>query len=172
MIYSIGDRRIETLGEFYIAPSADVIGSVRLGHEASVWFNAVVRGDNDWIEIGAGSNVQDLSVIHTDAGTPTRVGRGVTIGHRVLLHNCVIEDECLVGNGAIVLDGARIGRHSIVAAGALVPPGMTIPPASVVMGSPARIVRPSGERDLARIAEGAAAYVRNQRRYREGGLRT
>jgi carbonic anhydrase/acetyltransferase-like protein (isoleucine patch superfamily) len=172
MIYTIGDRRIETLGEFYIAPSADVIGSVRLGHEASIWFNAVLRGDNDWIEIGAGSNVQDLSVIHTDAGTPTRVGRGVTIGHRVLLHNCTIEDECLIGNGAIVLDGVRIGRHSIVAAGALVAPGTTIAPGSVVMGSPARVVRQSQERDLARIAEGAASYVRNQRRYREAGLQS
>jgi carbonic anhydrase/acetyltransferase-like protein (isoleucine patch superfamily) len=168
VIYSIGDRRIETLGDFYIAPSADVIGSVRLGHEASVWFNVVLRGDNDWIVIGAGSNVQDLSVIHTDAGTPTVLGRGVTVGHRALLHNCTIEDECLIGNGAIVLDRVRVGSHSIVAAGALVPPDAVIPPDSVVMGSPGRVVRQSSERDLALIARGAQAYVSAQRLYRTG----
>lgn len=167
MIYSIGDRRTETLGDFYVAPSADVIGSVRLGHEASVWFNCVLRGDNDWIIVGDGSNVQDLSVIHTDAGTPVVIGRGVSIGHRVLLHKCTIEDECLIGNGAIVLDRVRVGTHSIVAAGSLVPPGVEIPPNSVVMGAPGRVVRQSTARDLELIAGAAQSYVRRQRLYRE-----
>jgi carbonic anhydrase/acetyltransferase-like protein (isoleucine patch superfamily) len=168
LIYSIGDRRMETLGDYYVAPSADIIGSVRLGHEASVWFNAVLRGDNDWIEIGAGSNVQDLSLIHTDPGTPTVIGSGVTIGHRALLHNCTVADECLIGNGAIVLDRVRIGAHSIIAAGTLLTPDTVIPPGSVVMGAPGRIVRESTPRDLAHIGHAAAAYVKAQRLYRTG----
>ncbi|MEO7774628.1 MAG: gamma carbonic anhydrase family protein [Steroidobacteraceae bacterium] len=167
MIYSIGARKLETLGEYYIAPSADVIGSVRLGHQASIWFNAVLRGDNDWIIVGAGSNVQDLSVIHADAGTPTVIGAGVTVGHRVLLHACVIEDDCLIGNGAIVLDRVRIGRHSIIAAGTLLPPDMVVPPCSVVMGWPGKIVRESTARDRELIERGKAAYLHEQQIYRE-----
>ena len=171
MIYSIGDRRVETLGDYYVAPSADVIGSVRLGHQASIWFNAVLRGDHDWIVVGAGSNVQDLSVIHTDEGTPTIIGRGVTVGHRVLLHACTIGDECLIGNGAIVLDRVQVGAHSTIAAGTLLPPDTVIPPNSVVMGAPGRIVRQSTPADLARIAHAGEAYIHSQALYRSGGLR-
>ena len=111
----------------YVAPGAQLIGDVRLGEGASVWFNAVLRADDECIEIGAGSNVQDATVIHCDVGQPTRVGRNVTIGHRVLLHGCSIGDDTLIGNGAIVLDGARIGSRCLVGAGAMVTPGKEIP---------------------------------------------
>jgi carbonic anhydrase/acetyltransferase-like protein (isoleucine patch superfamily) len=168
MIYRLGERHIETVGEeFFIAPSADVIGSVRLGRWASVWFGAVLRGDNDWIEIGEGSNVQDGTVMHTDAGKALIVGRDVTIGHQAFLHQCTVGDHCLIANGAMVLDHAVIGSNTIVAAGAFVPPGKTIPSGVVVMGSPAKVVRELTEKDQATIRAGAMYYVENARRYRE-----
>jgi carbonic anhydrase/acetyltransferase-like protein (isoleucine patch superfamily) len=168
-IYTLEGRRLSTASDdFYIAPGARLIGSVRLGVCASVWFNSVLRGDDERIEIGDGSNVQDCVVIHADPGTPTLVGRDVTIGHRVLLHGCRIEDESLIGNGAIVLDGAHVGRHCIVGAGALVPPHREIPDGSVVMGMPARAVRAVTEADLSLIARAAANYRERVRRYRAG----
>jgi len=167
MIYELGERRMVTEGDdWFVAPGAQVIGSVRLGAGASVWFNAVLRADSDWIAIGAGTNVQDGSIIHTDDGAPTHIGANVTIGHRVLLHSCTVADDTLVGNGAMVLDGARIGRHCVIAAGALVPPAREIPAGSVVMGAPARIVREVGERELALITEAAANYRARARLYR------
>jgi carbonic anhydrase/acetyltransferase-like protein (isoleucine patch superfamily) len=145
---------------------------VHLGDGASVWFNAVLRADDERIEIGDGSNVQDGTVIHCDHEQPTLVGRNVTIGHRVLLHGCVIADECLIGNGAMLLDGVRIGAHCLVAAGSLITPGKEIPAGSVVMGSPGRVVRSAGEREL-RMIEGAARYYQQRiLRYRAvSGLR-
>lgn len=165
MIYSYGERRLEAEGSYFIAPSADVIGSVRLGNEASIWFGAVLRGDNDWIEIGAGSNVQDGSIIHVDPGVPVVVGREVTVGHGVLLHGCVIGDGALIGNRATVLDGARIGAGSLIGAGALVTPHTEIPPGSVVFGTPGRVVRPVEERDLAWMRQGNAVYRVKAREY-------
>ncbi len=142
MIFSLGDRSIETAGDdYYIAPGACVIGSVRFGRESSVWFNCVLRGDADWIELGEGSNVQDGSVIHTDEGEPAIFGRNVS-----------------VANGARVLDRARIGRDCVIAAGALVPPGKNIPDGSVVMGVPGKIVRQVDDDDLKMIAGTAAHY--------------
>jgi carbonic anhydrase/acetyltransferase-like protein (isoleucine patch superfamily) len=167
MIYRIGDRRIETVGdEYYVAPTAAVIGSVRLGRWASIWFGTTLRGDCDWIELGDGTNVQDGSVLHTDFGAPLILGRNVTIGHMVLLHTCTIADECLIGNGAVVLDHAVIGRHSIVAAGALVPPRKVIPSGVVVMGSPAKIAREVTDDDIAMIRGGNAHYIRNAQTFR------
>jgi carbonic anhydrase/acetyltransferase-like protein (isoleucine patch superfamily) len=167
MIYQFGQREIETVGdEFYVAPSASVIGSVRLGRWASVWFGAVMRGDTEWIELGDGTNVQDGSVMHTDTGTPLVVGRHVTIGHMALLHMCTIGDECLIANGAMVLDHAKIGGNTIVAAGAFVPPGKIIPSGVVIMGSPAKIVRELTDEDQAMIQRGAEYYVRNARNFR------
>jgi carbonic anhydrase/acetyltransferase-like protein (isoleucine patch superfamily) len=167
MIYRLGDRCIQTVGEeFYVAPSADVIGNVRLGRWASVWFGAVLRGDNDWIELGDGTNVQDGSVLHTDEGTPLVVGRNVTIGHRTLLHKCSIGDDCLIGNGAMILDRAVIGAHTVVAAGAFVPPGKIIPGGVVIMGSPAKVVRQLAPKDRKLIERGAQHYIDNARRYR------
>lgn len=167
MIYSVDGRRLETANEeYYVAPSASVIGSVRLGAGASVWFNCVIRGDTDWIMVGDGSNVQDGTVIHTDAGVPVRLGSNVSIGHHAMLHGCTVDDASMIANGAIVLDRVSIGKNCLIAAGALVPPGKTIPDNSVVMGAPGKIVREVNERDRAMIAEAAAHYVARVRLYR------
>lgn len=171
MLYSIEDRHVAADGDWYIAPSADVIGSVRLGHGASVWFHCVLRGDSDWIVIGAGSNVQDGSIIHTDEGFPTHIGANVTIGHRALLHSCTVGEDSMIANGAMVLDRARIGRHCLIAAGAMVPPDKDIPDGSVVMGSPGRIVRELSERDLAMIKRAGEVYRAKAASYR-ASLRT
>ncbi|MCC6632640.1 MAG: gamma carbonic anhydrase family protein [Gammaproteobacteria bacterium] len=165
MIYDYDGRRLKADGAYFVAPSADVIGSVQLGHEASVWFGAVLRGDNDWIHIGAGTNVQDGSIIHVDPGVPVVVGANVTIGHGVMLHGCVIEDGCLIGNRAMVLDGARIGAGCLIGAGAVVTPNKVIPPGSVVMGSPGRIIREVEARDREWITRGNEAYRVKAREY-------
>jgi carbonic anhydrase/acetyltransferase-like protein (isoleucine patch superfamily) len=165
MIYSYGDHRPQIEDGCYIAPSADVIGAVTLGREVSIWFGAVLRGDNDWIHIGAGSNVQDGSIIHVDPGVPVIVGMNVTIGHGVMLHGCHIEDGALIGNRATVLDGARIGAGSLIGAGALVAPNTQIPPGSVVMGAPGRVVRQVGPRDMERLTHGCEAYRVKAREY-------
>jgi carbonic anhydrase/acetyltransferase-like protein (isoleucine patch superfamily) len=171
MIHAFEGKRLQTVGDdFYVAPGAQLVGDVRLGAGASVWFNVVLRADDERIEIGAGSNVQDASVLHCDRDMPTLVGRGVTIGHRVLLHGCTIGDHCLVGNGAIVLDGAVLGEHCLVGAGTLVTPGKVFPAGSVLMGSPAQVVRAVGERERAMISHAAEAYVQRIRRYRAAGL--
>jgi len=166
-IYSLGERCLVTAGDdFYIAPGAQLIGSVILGAGASIWFNSVLRADDERIEIGAGSNIQDACVIHCDAGAPTIVGEGVTVGHMAMLHSCIIGAETLIGNGAIVLDRARIGRHCLIAAGTLVTPDREVPDDSVVMGTPGKIVRQVNARDLEMIANGAAHYRARQLRYR------
>ena len=146
MIYDYEDRKLEAAGHYFVAPSADVIGSVRLGHNASVWFGAVLRGDNDWIAVGDGSNVQDGTIIHTDPGEPCIIGKQVTIGHGVLLHGCTIGDGALIGNRAIVLDGAVIGANCLIAAG-------------VVMGAPGRVVRQVADKDVQRMTRGCQAYI-------------
>ena len=152
MIYTLGARRIETAGEdYYVAPDASVIGSVRFGAGASVWFNCVLRGDSDWINLGEGVNIQDGTIIHTDEGEPVSLGARVSVGHRALLHGCTIAESTLIANGAMVLDRVKVGRHCIIAAGALVTPGKVIPDGSVVMGSPGQIVREVTERDLKMI---------------------
>jgi carbonic anhydrase/acetyltransferase-like protein (isoleucine patch superfamily) len=165
MIYSYGERRLVTEGSCFIAPSADVIGSVRLGEAVSIWFGAVLRGDNDWIHIGAGSNVQDGSIVHVDPGVPVIVGREVTIGHGVLLHGCVIGDGALIGNRATVLDGARVGAGSLVGAGALITPNTDIPPGSVVLGAPGRVVRQVQPQDLQWMRKGNESYQVKAREY-------
>ncbi|MEO6078958.1 MAG: gamma carbonic anhydrase family protein [Steroidobacteraceae bacterium] len=165
MIYSYGERCLKADGVYYIAPSADVIGSVSLGDEASVWFGAVLRGDNDWIHIGAGSNVQDGSIIHVDPGVPVVVGAHVTIGHGVMLHGCHVGDGSLIGNRATVLDGARIGAGCLIGAGSLVTPNTVIPPGSVVMGAPGRVVRQVAPSDLEWMRAGCESYRLNAREY-------
>ena len=165
MIYHYGERRLQADGVYFVAPSADVIGSVQLGNEASVWFGAVLRGDNDWIRIGAGTNVQDGTIIHVDPGVPVVVGADVTIGHGVMLHGCEIGDGALIGNRATVLDGARIGAGSLIGAGALVTPNTVIPPGSVVFGAPGKVVRQVEARDRERMDQGCAAYRTKAREY-------
>ncbi|MFO7276238.1 MAG: gamma carbonic anhydrase family protein [Pseudomonadota bacterium] len=168
MFWRLGDKRVETEGDdYYVAPGAQLIGWVRLGRGASVWFNSVLRGDSDWIIVGEGTNVQDGTVIHTDPGVPVRIGRNVTIGHRVFLHGCTVDDDTLIANGALVLDGVRIGRNCVIAAGALIPPGKEIPDGSVVMGVPGQIVRRVTERDLAMIAHAGEHYRQRAVEYRK-----
>jgi carbonic anhydrase/acetyltransferase-like protein (isoleucine patch superfamily) len=158
-LYALGERRPQIPDDdCFVAPGAQLIGSVILRAGASVWFNCVLRADDEMIEVGAGSNVQDGSVIHADPGAPTVIGRDATVGHMVMLHSCCIGDESLIGNGAIVLDRARIGRHCIIAAGSLVPPDRQIADGSVLMGAPAKLVRSVTAADLAMIAEAAAHY--------------
>jgi len=165
MIYSYGDRHLVAEGIHFVAPSADVIGSVSLGNEASVWFGAVLRGDNDWIHIGAGTNVQDGSIIHVDPGVPVVVGANVTIGHGVMLHGCHIGDGALIGNRATVLDGARIGAGCLIGAGTLITPNSDIPPGSVVFGSPGKVVRQVQPRDQEWIVKGNESYRIKAREY-------
>lgn len=166
MLYALGADRPQLIGGgHYLAPTAAVIGRVRLHACVSIWFGAVLRGDTEWIEVGEGSNIQDLSLIHTDPGVPMTIGRDVTIGHRVVLHGCLVDDGALIGNGAIVLDRAKIGRGALVAAGSVVSPGTEIAPYMLVMGAPARAIRELRADEQARMAQGAAHYRTNGRRY-------
>lgn len=144
--------------EAWIAPSADVVGRVRVGGESSIWYGAVVRGDLEMIEIGDGTNVQDLSLLHTNAGVPCRLGDRVTIGHGAIVHGAIVEDDVLIGMRAVVLNHARIGSGSFVAAGSLVPEDMEVPPGWLVWGSPAKLIRPVDEGLTQRIREAADHY--------------
>lgn len=150
----------------YIAPSAVVLGDVRLAAESSVWFHAVLRGDSAPIEVGRQSNVQDLCVLHADPGFPCQLGDRVTVGHAAIVHGAVIEDDCLIGMRAVVMNGARIGRGSIVAVGAVVTEGTQVPPGSVVMGVPAKVRRATTPEDQERIRHAASHYVENARRFK------
>jgi carbonic anhydrase/acetyltransferase-like protein (isoleucine patch superfamily) len=145
-----------------------VIGKVRLRNSASVWFGAVLRGDNEWIEIGENSNVQDNATCHTDLGFPLTIGKGCTVGHNVILHGCTIEDGALIGMGSIVMNGARIGRNSIVGAGAVITEGKEFPEASLIIGSPARVIRTLDAEQVARMGSAAGFYVGNGPRYKKG----
>lgn len=152
----------------WIAPDAAVIGKVRLGPRSSVWFGAVLRGDNEWIEVGAGANIQEHCMLHTDPGFPLTVGENCTVGHRAILHGCRVGRGSLIGMGAILLNGAVIGAESLVGAGALVTEGKTFPPRSLLVGSPARAVRTLDEAAAAGLAASALHYSRNAQRFREG----
>lgn len=166
MICSLGDRQpvISENGTF-IASTATVIGSVDIADEASVWFGAVLRGDNDWIRIGRGSNVQDGAILHTDPGIELVVGEGVTVGHRVVLHGCEIGDRTLIGIGSTILNHARIGSDSVVGANSLVTEGKMFPDGVLLMGAPAKIVRELDSDEIAMLAGSAAVYIENSRRF-------
>ncbi|KIC56739.1 anhydrase [Brevundimonas nasdae] len=166
-IYALGDSKpqLPPQGEYWVAPSASVIGNVILHPNASVWFGAVLRGDNDPITVGPDSNVQDGSVLHTDMGSPLTLGRGVTVGHMAMLHGCEVGDYSLIGIGAVVLNGVKIGRNCIIGANALITEGKIIPDNSLVVGQPGKVVR---ERDPAHIAVlqmSAEHYVQNWKRF-------
>lgn len=168
MRFSLEDRRIQTDGDnYYIAPGAVVIGSVILKKDASIWFNTVVRADNDLITIGEESQVQDGCVLHADPGFPCTLGDRVSVGHMVMLHGCTIHDESLIGIGSIILNGAVIGSNCLIGAHTLIPEGKEIPPNSVVMGSPGKVVREVTERDRGRLIRPSKSYARRWRQYRE-----
>ena len=152
----------------WIAPGAHVIGKVTLHAQASVWFGAAIRGDNEPIVVGEGSNVQELACLHTDSGFPLTIGRGVTVGHRAMLHGCTVGDGALIGMGASVLNGATIGEGAVVGAGALVPEGKSVPPGTLVVGAPAKAVRELTGTQQAAFRSGAAHYVSNAERFRDG----
>ena len=152
--------------EYWIAPNAVVMGKVILHKNASVWFGATLRGDNDPITIGEGSNVQDGSVLHTDTGSPLTIGKNVTVGHMVMLHGCTIGDNSLVGIGSIVLNGARIGKNCLIGANCLITEGKEIPDNSLVMGAPGKVVREITAEQAAMMIGGSMHYVENWKRYR------
>jgi carbonic anhydrase/acetyltransferase-like protein (isoleucine patch superfamily) len=155
-------------GNFFIADSAEVIGKIRLKAAASVWFGAVLRGDNEWIEIGEGSNVQDNCTCHTDKGFPLTIGANCTIGHNVILHGCTIEDGALIGMGSIVMNGAVIGRNSVVGAGAVITEGKQFPENSLIIGAPARVVRTLSPEQIAAMGSAAKFYAANGPRFKQG----
>lgn len=168
MIYALGDRRPELRGAaHFIAANASVIGSVVIENNASVWFNVVIRGDNDLITIGENSNIQDGSVLHTDAGVPLVVGRNVTVGHMAMLHGCTVGDGSLIGINAVILNGVVIGRNCLIGANALIPEGKVIPDDSLVLGSPGRVVRNLTREEIAGLARSAAHYVEKISLYRD-----
>jgi len=167
-LYSIGERRVVLRGaHHYVAPDASIIGSVTLEHEASVWFNVVIRADNDQVAIGEQTNVQDGSVLHVDPGYPMSLGRRVTVGHKVMLHGCSVGDGSLIGINSVVMNGAKIGRSTLIGANTLIAEGKEIPDGVLVLGSPGKIVRElkQEEKDfLLKIADG---YVQRSRFYRQ-----
>ena len=167
MKFALGDARLTTEGDdFYIAPTAVVIGRVNLGRNASVWWNAVLRGDNEAITVGENSNVQDGCVLHTDPGFPLTIGNNVSVGHMVALHGCEIGDETLIGIGSVILNGARVGRNCLIGARTLIPEGKVIPDCSVVLGSPGRVVRRATAKDRDYAIDPAARYAARIRIYR------
>ena len=167
-IYALDGIVPQLAASAWVADSAQLIGQVTLEEEASVWFGTVVRGDTDSIRIGAGSNIQDACVLHADAGQPLVVGQRVTVGHQVTLHGCTIGDESLIGIGAVVLNGARIGKHCLVGAGSLVTEGKEFPDGSMIMGSPAKVVRQLSPEQIDGLRRSAQHYMDNARRFRTG----
>ncbi len=167
MIYNLGDRKLEVLGDdYFIADSASVIGSVVMHQNASIWFGAVLRGDNDVITIGENSNVQDLSVLHIDPGFPLTIGKNVTVGHKVMLHGCEIGDNTLIGINSVILNGAKIGKNCLIGANSLISENKVIPDGSLVMGSPGKVVKQLSEDQMKGLEMSALHYVENFKRYK------
>lgn len=167
-LYALGDKRptVPENGDYYVAPGAHVIGDCILEEGSSIWFSSTLRGDNEPIRVGAGSNIQENCVLHTDLDFPLTIGVGCTIGHKVMLHGCTIGDGALIGMGAIVLNGAVIGAGSLVGAGALVPEGKEIPPGVLVLGSPGKVIRDLTDKDRAMMQGGVAHYQDRGRQYK------
>ncbi len=159
MLYSLDNRRVKTNGDFFVAHNAVVIGSVVLENNANIWFNCVVRGDNDVITIGENSNVQDGSVLHTDEGIPLTLGKNVSIGHKVMLHGCTIGEGSLIGINAVVLNNAVIGKNCLIGANSLIPEGKQIPDGSLVIGAPGRVKRALSEEEMSGLKKIAEHYV-------------
>ena len=171
-VYEVDGKSPQLASSAWVAESAEVMGNVTLGPDASVWFGCVLRGDTESMSIGEGSNVQDLSVLHADRGMPLTVGKHVTIGHKVMLHGCTIGDESLIGIGAIVLNGAKIGKNCLVGAGSLVTEGKEFPDGSMIMGTPAKVVRQLTPEQIEGLRNSARHYIDNARLFRDTLKRT
>ncbi|WP_026575032.1 gamma carbonic anhydrase family protein [Bacillus sp. UNC438CL73TsuS30] len=167
MLYKYKGKYPDVHSSSYIAPGAQLIGNIELSEDTSVWFNAVLRGDNEKIAIGKGSNVQDGAIVHVDPGYPVHVGENVTIGHNVVLHGCTVKDRALIGMGATILNGAIIGEGALVAAGALIPEGKVVEPGVLVAGVPAKVIRTLTPEQIEQSKKGALHYVRNGENFRE-----
>ena len=168
MIIDLGDKKLKTADDnFWIAPNASVIGEVNLERDASIWFNAILRADNEPIIIGEGSNVQDGAIIHTDPGYACNIGKKVTVGHMAMLHGCSIGDGSLIGIGSVVLNGAKIGRNCIIGSKALVTEGMEVPDGSMVLGIPGKIKKTLTEEEQSVVPLGAEHYIDNYKKYKQ-----
>lgn len=165
MKYRLGQSSVDAHPESWVAPNATLVGKVKLEPGANVWFNAVLRGDNELIHIGVNSNVQDGTVMHTDMGFPLNIGTGVTIGHNAMLHGCTVGDYSLIGINAVILNGAKIGKYCIIGANSLIGEGKEIPDGSLVMGSPGKVVRELNDAQKKMLEASAAHYVHNSQRY-------
>ena len=154
--------------EYWVAPDANLIGRVKLAKDVGIWFGGTLRGDNEWITIGAGTNVQEGTVMHTDMGSPLTIGENCTIGHRAMLHGCIIGNNTLIGMGATILNNAKIGNNCLVGANALITEGKEFPDGALIVGSPAKVVRMLDEQAFARIALSAESYARNWKRFAAG----
>ena len=166
--YAIDGREPQVPADSWVAPSADLIGEVRLGHQVGIWFGAVIRADNTAIVVGDRTNIQEGAMLHSDPGAPPVVGQGCAVGHHAILHGCTIGDTLLVGMGATVLNRATIGNDSLIGAGALVTEGKTFPPGSLIVGAPARVARPLTPEEIAGLRRSADGYVVRQRDYAAG----
>jgi len=166
-MYKLGDKQPTLSSNYYVAPGASVIGDVRIGEDVSIWFNAVVRGDNDLIQLGDGTNVQDGAVLHVDEGHPIKLGKRVTVGHKAMLHGCTIGEGSLVGMNAVVLNSAVVGNHCLIGANALVTEGMEIPDGSLVLGSPAKVIKQLDDAALDMMDAGAQHYIDKIAIYRD-----
>ncbi len=158
MKYQLGDKKVRCLGDCFIAPTAAVIGDVELGHNTSVWFSAVIRGDNDRIVIGDGSNIQECAVLHVDPGVPLHIGKNVTVGHKAMLHGCTINDGSLIGMNAVILNGAIIGKNCLIGANALVTENSVIPDNSLVLGSPGKVKKTLAADEVVKMQRGVKIY--------------
>lgn len=169
-LYQLGEHApvLPENGDYWVAPDANVIGKVALGEAANIWFGATLRGDNELIDVGAGSNIQENCVLHTDLGYPLSIGTGCTIGHKAMLHGCTIGNNSLIGMGATVLNGAKIGDNCLIGAGALVTEGKEIPDGSLVMGAPGRVIRNLSEAQIKGLIKSALHYQARAREFREG----
>ena len=168
MIIDFDNKKLETYGDdFWIAPNATVIGNVKLLKDASVWFNAVLRGDVELITVGQGSNVQDGAIIHTDPGFPCTIGKNVTVGHLAMLHGCEIGDGSLIGIGSVILNGAKIGKNCIIGSKALVTEGMEIPDGAMVLGIPGKVKKILNEEEQSVVSLGAEHYIQNYKKYKQ-----
>lgn len=166
-MYKLGEKHPTTSDNYYVAPGASVIGDIRFGLDVSIWFNAVVRADNDFVALGDGTNIQDGAVLHVDQGHPITLGQRVTVGHNAMLHGCTVGDGSLIGIGAVVLNDAVIGKHCLIGANALITEGTKIPDGSLVLGSPGKVIKPLDDKAMDMMEAGAQHYIDKITLYRD-----